>query len=240
MSEFNNNQYVYTGEAESLRGYISKVFVNMSIGLFITAAVAFLGYLSVYSGGLMYNMLVSFPQVVFIFAIAELGIAVAMGMGLTKFSTATCRILFFLYSALTGLTFSSLFLVYTGATIFGAFAFTSVMFICCAIIGHTTNVDLTKFSGLLFGALIALVISTIISMFVPVLRESLFLTYIGIILFLVLTAFDMQRIKAYYYNVGAGTIKENLAIYGAFQLYLDFINLFLKVLRVLGSRSNRN
>jgi len=240
MSEFNYNQYVYTGEAESLRGYISKVFVNMSIGLFITAAVAFLGYLSVYSGGLMYQILASFPQAVFIFVIAELGIALAMGMGLTKFSTTTCRILFFVYSALTGLTFSSLFLVYTGATIFGAFAFTSVMFICCAIIGHTTNVDLTKFSGLLFGALIALVVSTIISMFIPVLRESLFLTYIGIILFLVLTAFDMQRIKAYYYNVGAGTIKENLAIYGAFQLYLDFINLFLKVLRILGSRSSRN
>jgi FtsH-binding integral membrane protein len=115
------------------------------------------------------------------------------------------------------------------------------MFFCCAIIGHTTNVDLTKFSGLLIGGLIALVVATILSLFIPVLRDSLIISYIGVLLFLVITAWDMQKIKQFYYGTqgGMGTLGGNLAVYGAFQLYLDFINLFLRILQILGSRSNR-
>ena len=84
-----------------------------------------------------------------------------------------------------------------------------------------------------------MVIATIASMFIPALRESLFISYIGVILFLFLTAWDMQKIKSYYYGTqgGVGQMGGNLAVYGAFQLYLDFINLFMQILRILGSRS---
>jgi len=142
------------------------------------------------------------------------------------------------YSALTGFTFSFVLMAYDMNTVFVAFLFAAVLFASCAIIGHTTKVDLTKFSGLLFGALLALVIMTVISIFVPVLRNNLLFGYLGLFIFLVYTAFDMQKIKQYYYNVGEGTIKENLAVFGAFQLYLDFINIFIYILRILGNRKD--
>lgn len=242
MSEYNNNNYqeAYTSQAGSLRSYINKVFMHMAGGLGVTTAVAVLGYLSLYSGGLVYNLFTSSPIFTIVLVVAQLGIAIALGTGLTRFSTATCSILFYVYSAITGLTFSVLPLEFGVTTVFTAFLFAAVMFVCCAIIGHTTTVDLTKFSGLLMGGLIALVLTTVISMFVPALRNSLVISYIGILLFLVLTAYDMQRIKQFYYSVGEGTIKSNLAIYSAFQLYLDFINLFLRVLRILAARNSRN
>ena len=89
------------------------------------------------------------------------------------------------------------------------------------------------------GALLALVLVSVISLFVPVLRESMWIGYLGLAVFLGLTAFDMQKIKQFYYGTGEGTIRESLAVYAAFQLYLDFINMFLYILRILGSRSSR-
>lgn len=239
MSEFNNQSQVYYGSGESLRTYITKVFSTMAIGLLITTAIAFDGYLSLQRGGIFLQVLANAPWIVFVLLIAELGVAFALNLGITKFSPMTCRILFFAYSALTGLTFSTLPLAYGVTTVFTAFLFAAVLFVCCAIIGHTTNVDLTQFRGLLFGGLIALILMSVISMFVPVLRNSLFIGYIGLALFLGLTAFDMQKIKQFYYGTGEGTVRESLAIYSAFQLYLDFINMFLYILRILGSRSSR-
>ena len=120
-----------------------------------------------------------------------------------------------------------------------AFAFAAVLFFCCAIIGHTTNVDLSKFGGLMIGGLIALVITSIVSMFIPALRDGLLISYVGVILFLFLTAWDMQKIKGFYYGVEEGRLKNNLAIYGAFELYLDFLNMFLYLLRILGRGSKK-
>ena len=239
MSEYNSQSQVYYESGESLRTYITKVFTTMTIGLLITTLVAFDGYLSLMRGGIFLQVLSSAPWIVYVLLFAELGVAIAMSMGITKFSPMTCRILFFVYSALTGLTFSTLPLAYGVTTVFTAFLFAAVLFACCAVIGHTTNVDLTQFRGLLMGALLALVLVSVISLFVPVLRESMWIGYLGLAVFLGLTAFDMQKIKQFYYGTGEGTIRESLAVYGAFQLYLDFINMFLYILRILGSRSSR-
>jgi FtsH-binding integral membrane protein len=113
-----------------------------------------------------------------------------------------------------------------------------VLFISCAIIGHTTSVDLSRFTGLLFGALLAVVIVSVLGIFIPALRGSLLIGYAGLIVFLGLTAFDMQKIKQYYY-VPDEKIKGNLAVYSAFQLYLDFINILLYILRILGNSKSR-
>ena len=85
-----------------------------------------------------------------------------------------------------------------------------------------------------------MLVTSLLSFFIPVFRDSLLINYIGMILFLALTAWDMQRLKSFYYQYGGtGDMEENIAVYGAFQLYLDFINLFLRVLQILGNRNNR-
>ncbi|MBO7703016.1 MAG: Bax inhibitor-1/YccA family protein [Solobacterium sp.] len=242
MSEFNRAETV-VNEAGGLRSYVAGVFTKMGIAVLITALVAFAGYLSLVSGGFMMNMYLNgtISIAYIIVAVAQLVLCIILSRKITTLETGKAAALFYGYAALTGVTFSVLPLAFDIPTIFMAFAFAAVMFFSCAVIGHTTSVDLTKFSGLMVGALIALVIATIASLFIPALRDSLIISYIGVILFLFLTAWDMQKIKGYYYGTqgGYGTIGANLAIFGAFQLYLDFINLFLYVLRILGSRSSR-
>lgn len=243
MSEFNQSQTYVNEAGTTLNAYITKVFTMMGIAVLITAVVAFAGYMSLVSGGFMMQAYMSGAMSIgyIVCLIAQFGICIFLSMRITKMETKTAQILLYAYAAVTGITFAVLPLAFDVATVFSAFAFAAVMFFCCAIIGHTTSVDLTKFSGLLIGALIALVVATLLSFFIPVLRDSLIISYIGVILFLVITAWDMQKIKQFYYGTqgGIGTIGGNLAVYGAFQLYLDFINLFLRILRILGSRSNR-
>lgn len=243
MSEFNQSQ-TYVNEAGiTLNAYITKVFTMMGIAVLITAAVAFGGYMSLVNGGFLMNMYLSggISILYLVAAIAQFGICIFLSMKITSMQTKTATILLYAYAAMTGVTFAVLPLAFDVATVFSAFAFAAVMFFSCAVIGHTTNVDLTKFSGLLIGGLIALVLASVLSLFIPALRDSLVISYIGVILFLFLTAWDMQKIKQFYYGTqgGVGTLGGNLAVYGAFQLYLDFINIFLQVLRILGSRSNR-
>ncbi|MBP3869293.1 MAG: Bax inhibitor-1/YccA family protein [Solobacterium sp.] len=236
MSEFNTTEVV--NEASGLKSYITGVFVKMGIAVLITAAVAFAGMFALINGGMLGN---AFSILMIVAMVAQFGICMFLSSRIMTMQTSTATALFYGYAALTGVTFSVLGLNFGITTMFMAFAFASVMFFCCAIIGHTTNVDLTKFSGLMIGGLIALVLATIVSLFVPALRNGLLISYIGVILFLFLTAWDMQKIKGYYYGTqgGYGQMGANLAIYGAFQLYLDFINIFLYVLRIMGSRSSR-
>ena len=243
MSEFNQSQTYVNEAGTTLNAYITKVFTMMGIAVLITAAVAFAGYMSLINGGLLYNAYMSGAISIgyIVCMIAQFGVCIFLSLRITKMETRTATILLYAYAALTGVTFSVLPMAFDIATVFTAFAFAAVMFFCCAVIGHTTSVDLTKFSGLLVGGLIALVVATVASIFIPALRDSLAISYIGVLLFLVITAWDMQKIKQFYYGTqgGIGTLGGNLAVYGAFQLYLDFINLFLRILRILGSRSNR-
>lgn len=238
MSEYRNSN-VYEAAGDSFKEYLAKVFTKMGIALFVTGVTAFVVYLNIAQGGFMANVLSNGFALIVLF-IAQFGVCIAISAGLTRMNQTTCTTLFYVYAMLTGITFSTLFIAYGFTTVFASFGFTAVMFFACAIIGHTTNVDLSKFSGLLMGGLIALVIASLVSMFVPSLRNSLVISYIGILVFLGLTAWDMQRIKAYYYQTTGTEIQGNLAVYGAFQLYLDFINIFLYVLRILGRNSNRN
>lgn len=241
MSEFNRPDVFIDEQRETLGDYYARVFSLMGFGLVITSIVAFFGYRSLVSGGIIYHLLTG-PSATFVMLglfIAELGIAIAMGRGLMTFSPSTSRTLFFIYSALTGITFSVLPAAYGVSTMFVAFIFAAVLFVSCGIIGKTTSVDLSQFRGLLYGALLAVIIMSVLSIFIPVLRHNLLIGYLGLIVFLGLTAYDMQKIKAFYYNVEEGDVKDNLAIYAAFQLYLDFINILLYILRILGNR-NRN
>ncbi len=239
MSEFNRSEYYsYTGD--TLKAYINKVLLRMGTALAVTGAVAFGLYLSLMREGFFFQVLVNYyTPVLVVVSIAQIALCLVMGTRLTSLKAGTCTALFYGYAALTGITFSVLPLSFGAYTVFQAFLYAAIMFMSCAVIGHTTDIDLTRFRGMLFGGLIALLVATIASIFIPILRESLLISYFGVILFLGYTAYDMQRIKAFYYQAdGYGAVKENLAIYGAFQLYLDFINLFLRILTILSRNRN--
>lgn len=238
MSEYNRSSY-YDSTAGSLQQYMTKVFTRMGISLGITAVVAFAGYISLINGGFMFRMLVNMPFMIWVLFFAQLGACIALSAGLTRFNSSTVSLLFYGYAVLTGINFSTLPLRFGLTTVFTGFLFAAVMFISCAVIGATTDKDLTKFGTILMAGLIAMVLASVLAIFIPVLRNNLLFSYIGVALFLGITAFDTQRIKAFYYGTNPGeTIHENLATFAAFQLYLDFINIFLYILRILGNGRN--
>lgn len=238
MSEFNRENVYST--SNGLQQYISKVFTTMGIGLVITALVAYAGYVNLMNGGFMLRFALNGVSSI-IMVIIQFGICIALGRGLQTMSPSKSKALFFVYSAITGVTFSVLPVAFGEATVFTAFVFSAVMFFSAAVIGHFTNVDLSRFSGILFGALLSLVLVSVLSFFIPALQSSLFISYAGVLIFMGLTAYDMQKIKSYYYQAqGMEVLSGNLAVYSAFQMYLDFINIFLYVLRILGSRSSSN
>lgn len=240
MSEYNQNVY---SSGRTLQQYMTSVYLTMGAGLGITALVAGLGYLNLMNGGWVYSLLASgayYIAALVTFAV-QIGICIALSHGLTTMSQNKAKTLFYVYAAITGFTFTTLPLAFGTATVFTAFLFAAVMYFAAAVIGHYTSVDLSKFSGILIGALFAMVLVSVLAMFIPALADSLIVSYIGVLLFMGLTAWDTQRIKQFYYGTaGNDTLSGNLAIYGAFELYLDFINLFLYILRIFGARSSRN
>ena len=235
MSEYRYNDSTYG--VSGLNAYITRVFTKMGLALVVTALTAFITeYFGLYYRFLMMTGTLG----VFLLVAVQFGLCIAMGRNLLGRDVRTTNLLFMCYAAVTGFTFSTLFAVYSTGTLVGVFVFSAVLFFGMAVIGHTTDVDLSRFSGLMMGGLFALVLTTVVSMFIPALRSSLMISYLGIIVFLGLTAWDMQRIRQIYLQTGGyGDTAENLAVYGAFELYLDFLNIFLYVLRVLGtSRDN--
>lgn len=236
MSEFNTQTRGYA--QDNVNSYLMKVFGKMGLGLAVTAIVAAITY---FTGAYYYFYAATGGFGTLLLIIAEFGVVIGLSAKITTMNTSTANILYLVYAAITGFTFSTLVYAYSEFTVFGAFIFSAVLFGSCAIIGATTNRDLSKFSTLLMGGLIAIIVASILSIFIPALRDSLIISYIGVLVFLGLTAWDMQKIKSMYYQVGgSGQLADNMAIYGAFQLYLDFINIFLYVLKILGRSSSRD
>ena len=235
MSEYNT----YTSNNEmTFNEYLAKVFSIMTIGLGITTVVAFL--VSHFFEAMFYALGDAFLIAILVAAVAEIIIAIVLGTRLTKLSKKACWILYIVYSVLTGISLSGIFMAYTTASVWVCFGVTALMFGCMALIGHNTKVDLTKFTSLIRPALIAIIVATILN---ALIFKSDFLswiiTYVGIILFLGLIAYDMQMLRNYY-NVGFNNeeMGEKLMIMGAFQLYLDFINLFIRILSLFGKKKS--
>ncbi len=240
MNQFRNQANVYMDVDEGLKAYINGVYAKMGVGLAITALTAYFGYQNIISGGFMYKLLASGSSLVTLVAFfIQIGLVVNLSREITVMSPSRAKGMFYAYSFVTGVTFSILPLQFGAGTVFDAFLYAAVMFGACAVIGYTTNRDLSKLSGILMGGLVALIIASLVSMFVPSLRANLGIAYIGVILFCAITAWDMQRIKQMYYQSYNYEGSENLAVLGALSLYLDFINIFLYVLRILGA-SNRD
>jgi uncharacterized protein len=151
--------------------------------------------------------------------------------------TGVAAFIFFAYAALTGLVFSILLDVYTTNSVVGAFAGAAGVFGGMAMVGYTTKTDLTRFRGILFGALIGIVVASVVYIFVGGSTLNLIIGFFGVIIFSGLTAYDIQRIKVMQQQgVASGRAADKLAIFGALMLYLDFVNLFISLLRIFGGR----
>ena len=204
----------------------SKVFFWMFIGLAITFGI---GYYVSTNDLMLYNV---FSKYYLFLVITEVILVIWLSARIRKMSPMTAKILFCLYSLVTGLTFSSIFVVYKITSIIYVFGITSLIFFIFAFIGYFTKIDLTKISVYLFMALLGVIICSIINMFVGSETFDFWITIVCLIIFIIYIAYDIQIIKKNLYLISE---EDNLAIYGALQLYLDFINIFLRLLRIFGN-----
>lgn len=222
-----------TSIARIQQRFVQRVFNWMFVGLLMTAVIAF--YLE--SNDRVISYFSAHPGIVLILFLVEIGLVITLSARVHKMSATAATLLFFLYAALNGVTFSLILSVYTTASIVSTFGITAGMFGVMAIIGYVTRIDLSKIGSILFMLLIGLIIATLVNVFLHSSGLSLILAYIGVVVFCGFTAYDIQKIKRMgMSNEFHGDMETNAAIIGALALYLDFINLFLYLLRIFGSR----
>jgi len=217
-----------------LRKYMLNVFSYMSAGLAISAVVA---YLVSVSPALM-SIFFSSPVVAILVMLVPLGISIYFSARIAHISASTAGTLFVVFAACLGLTLAPIFLVYSGESIALTFFITSAMFLSMVIYGYVTGKDLTGFGAFLFMGLIGLIIASIVNLFVQSSAFMFVISIIGVVIFTGLTAYDTQLIKSIYFSDDTEEVTQKKAIFGALQLYLDFVNLFLYILRLVGSRRN--
>lgn len=240
---FNGNQFPQQYGFDSayapsvtLNQYIARTFGWMFLGLLITFAVA----VGTAASGLVFSLLSS-PLVLIVLTVVELVVVIAFSATLQKRSVGVTRGLFFLYSVLNGVVFSLYFLLFDVANLMAVFLLTALFFGAFALYGRFTRTDLSRLGSILVGGLIFLIVAGLLMAFIPGFSfMERIVCMIGIVIFLCFTAFDVQKIKANYtYFCGDDVILQKASVYSALQLYLDFINLFLYLLRFFGnSRSS--
>lgn len=214
--------------------FVRSVYNWMGIGLALTAFVA----LYVSSSESMIRFIFGNRMVFFMLIFGELGLVFAISGMINRISAGAATFLFVLYSGLNGLTLSFVFLAYTKTSIASTFFVCAATFIGCSIYGWTTKKNLTSWGGFLFMGLIGIIIASVVNMFLRSSGMSLVISYIGVIVFVGLTAYDTQKLKNMALTQPAdldGSVVRKGAILGALSLYLDFINLFLMLLRIFGS-----
>jgi Integral membrane protein, interacts with FtsH len=226
--------FIETGVSETFAAVLRRVYVWMTLGLLVTAGTA--AFVSVSP---LFQVLAGQPLIFFVLMIAELGLVVGLSWGINRLSPATAMLLFFLYAILNGLTFSVLFVVYTLGSVASTFLATAALFGVMSILGYTTKMDLSRMGSFLFMGLIGLLVAMLVNIFWTNTVLGWIVTYAGILIFLGLTFFDTQRIKrmtATALQQGDENVQARMGILGALSLYLDFINLFLFILRLGGRR----
>lgn len=220
-----------TAETEMrVRAFIRSVYAWMFGGLLLTAFAS----LWVVSSKAMQDLIWGNRFMLIVLIVAEFGLVIAISAGLKRFSPAAAASMFLVYSLLNGLTLSAVFFVYTGASILEAFVVAGGMFGAMSVYGLVTKRDLTSWGSFFFMGLIGIVICSVVNFFLHSSAMSFVISLVGVFVFVGLTAWDTQKLKSFA-TVG-GPMQESLAIVGALALYLDFINLFLFVLRLLGDR----
>ncbi len=233
-----------------LRAYMLRVYNYMLAGLTLTGLTAYGTFALAVTddptraaarvhGGLM---LTSFGVTLFtgplmwVLLLGSLGLVFFLSWRIERMSIAAARATFLAYAGLIGVTFGSLFVVYTSASIAQVFFITAATFGAMSLWGYTTRADLSGLGSFLFMGLIGVVIASVVNLFLHSAMMTFIISIIGVIVFTGLTAYDTQSIKEMYVAGDDGTVTGRKAIYGALRLYLDFINLFLMLLRLMGDR----
>lgn len=210
-----------------------KVYVWMTLALAITG---FTAYAVAATPNLQQIVLMN-SWVMWGLIIAEFALVMGISWGINKLSLTTATLLFVLYSVINGATLSVIFVAYSIGTISKVFFITAGTFAVMAFIGYVTKTDLSKLGKILFMALIGIIIATVVNIFVKSSGLDLILSYLGVLVFVGLTAYDTQKIKQMLWQAGdMSETSQKIALLGALSLYLDFINLFLYLLRIFGRR----
>lgn len=204
---------------------MSKVFGWMFVGLLLTFVTGYILSNNIYT---LAKLLSGWNYIILV--IVEFALVIFLSARIHKMNPTTAKIVFMLYSIVTGLTFGAVFVVYELESILTIFLITAGIFGLFALLGYYTNIDLTKLGTYLFMMLLGIIICTIINLFLGNSTFDIIITCISIVIFLGYTAHDMQKIK----NLVDSSVSENVAIIGALELYLDFINLFLDLIRLFG------
>ena len=217
-------------ETTFFQSFLQRVFTWMVLGLAVTGAGA--GIIG--SSDSLLTSLTKSPGLFLVIVFAQLGLVLAISFGINRMSVGTATALFFLYAASVGVTFALIFEMYTAQSIFTTFLITAGMFAVLAFIGATTKRDLSKLGTICIAALFGLIIATIVNIFVA--NDALYwvTTYAGVLIFAGLTAYDMQKLQKFGAQSPGGEAEGRMAVVGALALYLDFINMFLFLLRIFG------
>jgi FtsH-binding integral membrane protein len=225
-----------------LRAYMLRVYNYMTAGVALTGLVAWLAFSAAVTdvGGSM--QLTSFGHAIFqsplmwVLVLAPLGLVFAISFGINRLQPGTALMLFFLYAGLLGLSLASIFLIYTGASVTRVFFISAATFGALSLWGYTTKRDLSGMGSFMFMGLIGIIIASLVNMFLHSSGLDWAISIIGVVVFAGLTGWDTQRIKEMYSVNDDGTVAGRKAVMGALSLYLDFINLFLMMLRLFGDR----
>lgn len=221
-------------DSTTLVTFFNTVYAWMASGLAMTAVVAWW----VSTQPQVMRRIFTGPALLILFLV-EIGLVITISAAINKISAGVATALFMLYAAINGLTLSVIFLIYTQASLVSTFAVCAATFAVMSIYGMVTKTDLSRLGAILFMALIGLVIATVVSMFWANSTFYWIITYAGVLIFVGLTAYDTQKLKMIASATsGDPRMAARLAINGALRLYLDFINLFLFMLRIMGQRRN--
>lgn len=220
---------------EGLRNYMVYIYRNMSFALALSGIIAFL-----FSQSPALMKLIHGSPLGFVIMLAPIGIAFYFGFQIQKMSFQTAQILFYVFAAIMGASLSSVFLVYTGQSVARAFFVTSATFLAMSIYGYTTKKDLTSMGSMMMAGLIGIIIASLVNIFLKSSGLSFVVSILSVVIFIGLTAYDTQKIKDMYYslensNIDADSAKK-IAIMGSLSLYMDFINLFIAILRFVGDK----
>ena len=220
---------------QGLRSYMLSIYNYMTSGVLLTGIVALLFS----SGGVnspAARVFLTGGLLAWILMLAPLAIVFAMSFGANRFAKSTLQMLYWGFAVLMGLSLSTIFLVYTGGSIAATFFATAGAFAGLSLVGYTTKKDLSAFGTFLIMGVVGLIVASVINMFVQSPGLMWAISFLGVLIFAGLTAYDTQRLKVSYYTMRGTEWAGKMVVLGALQLYLDFINMFLFLLRFMGNQ----
>lgn len=213
-----------------LRSYMLSVYNYMASGVLLTGIVALLAFQSGFTASMISTPLM------WVVMLAPLAFVLVLSFGINKLSTVAAQTLFWVYAGVMGLSMSTIFLAYSGTSIAQTFFATAAAFAGLSLYGYTTKKDLSGFGTFLIMGVVGILVAMVINMFVQSTALGLAISVIGVLVFAGLTAYDTQKIKSMYFYVRGTDMVGKTVIMGALNLYLDFVNMFMFLLRLMGNR----